>query len=196
MSRPSSNASTTDNRRRTSSTLTGSRKQVQGDARNVARQAYAGLLWTKQFYYYVAQRWLEGDPAQPAPPSERLNSPNSDWRHLFCRDILSVPDKWEYPWFASWDTAFHMIPMGEIDPGYAKTQLLILLREWYLHPNGQMPAYEFKFSDVNPPVHAWSADHVYQTDAETYRCQGHRLSGAVFSEAAHELYLVGQPQRR
>ncbi len=132
------------------------------DERNVARQAYAGLLWSKQFYYYVSERWLSGDPAQPAPPKERLDSENVNWRHLFCRDVLSIPDKWEYPWFAAWDTAFHMIPMAEIDPAFAKNQLLLLLREWYLHPNGQMPAYEFAFSDVNPPVHAWAVFHVYQ----------------------------------
>ena len=135
------------------------------DERNVSRQAYAGLLWTKQFYYYVSERWLEGDPAQPTPPKERLQTSNSDWRHLFCRDILSMPDKWEYPWFAAWDTAFHMIPMAEVDPVFAKNQLLVLLREWYMHPNGQMPAYEFSFGDVNPPVHAWAVMHVYQIDA-------------------------------
>ncbi len=136
------------------------------DERNVSRQAYAGLIWSKQFYYYVSERWLAGDPAQPAPPEERLKGANSDWKHLFCRDILSMPDKWEYPWFAAWDTAFHMIPMAEIDPVFAKTQLLLLLREWYLHPNGQMPAYEFAFSDVNPPVHAWSVYHVYKITAQ------------------------------
>ena len=136
------------------------------DERNVSRQAYAGLLWSKQFYYYVSQRWLEGDPAQPKPPEERLNSDNAQWRHLFCRDILSIPDKWEYPWFAAWDTAFHMVPMAEIDPTFAKNQLLLLLREWYMHPNGQMPAYEFAFGDVNPPVHAWSVLKVYFVDAE------------------------------
>jgi hypothetical protein len=135
------------------------------DERNVSRQAYAGLLWTKQFYYYVSERWLEGDPAQPAPPKERLKGANADWRHLYCRDILSMPDKWEYPWFAAWDTAFHMIPMAEVDPVFAKNQLLVLLREWYMHPNGQMPAYEFSFGDVNPPVHAWAVMHVYLIDA-------------------------------
>jgi hypothetical protein len=135
------------------------------DERNVSRQAYAGLVWTKQFYYYISQRWFDGDPAQPVPPNERLKGVNADWRHLYCRDILSMPDKWEYPWFAAWDTAFHMIPMAEIDPVFAKNQMLLLLREWYMHPNGQMPAYEFSFGDVNPPVHAWATIHVYQTDA-------------------------------
>jgi hypothetical protein len=139
------------------------------DERNVSRQAYAGLLWTKQFYYYVSKCWLAGDPAQPVPPKERLTGPNSDWRHLYCRDILSMPDKWEYPWFAAWDTAFHMIPMAEIDRFFAKNQLLVLLREWYLHPNGQMPAYEFSFGDVNPPVHAWAVMNVYLIDARRNR---------------------------
>ncbi len=140
--------------------------ELNEDQRNVSRQAYGGLLWTKQFYYYVSERWLEGDPAQPKPPEERLHTPNADWRHLFCRDVLSMPDKWEYPWFAAWDTAFHMIPMAEVDPKYAKDQLLLLLREWYMHPNGQMPAYEFAFSDVNPPVHAWAVLHVYEMAAK------------------------------
>ena len=135
------------------------------DERNVSRQAYAGLLWTKQFYYYISERWLEGDPAQPPPPDSRKTAENREWRHLFCRDVLSMPDKWEYPWFAAWDTAFHMIPMAEVDSRYAKDQLLLLLREWYMHANGQMPAYEFAFSDVNPPVHAWSVLHVYEMSA-------------------------------
>jgi hypothetical protein len=134
------------------------------DERNISRQAYAGLLWTKQFYYYISEHWLEGDPAQPKPPQERLKGKNSDWLHLYCRDILSMPDKWEYPWFAAWDTAFHMVPMAEVDPVFAKNQLLLLLREWYLHPNGQMPAYEFAFGDVNPPVHAWAVIQVYLID--------------------------------
>lgn len=136
------------------------------DERNMSRQAYAGLLWTKQFYYYISERWLEGDPAQPPPPASRKTVENREWRHLFCRDVLSMPDKWEYPWFAAWDTAFHMIPMAQIDPRYAKDQLLLLLREWYMHPNGQMPAYEFAFGDVNPPVHAWAVLHVYEISAK------------------------------
>ncbi len=136
------------------------------DERNVSRQAYGGLLWTKQFYYYVSERWLEGDPAQPPPPESRKTAENKEWRHLFCRDVLSMPDKWEYPWFAAWDTAFHMIPMAEVDPEFAKNQLLLLLREWYMHPNGQMPAYEFAFGDVNPPVHAWAVMRVYQMTAQ------------------------------
>jgi hypothetical protein len=128
---------------------------------NVSRQAYAGLLWCKQFYYFIAEQWMTGDPTQIAPPRERMKK-SEGWKHLFCRDVLSMPDKWEYPWFAAWDTAFHMIPMARIDPEFAKNQLLLLLREWYMHPNGQMPAYEFAFSDVNPPVHGWAVWNVYR----------------------------------
>ena len=128
----------------------------------VVRQAYAGLLWSKQFYHYIVKDWLEGDPEQPAPPPGRRNGRNSDWRHLYSRDIISMPDKWEYPWFAAWDLAFHMIPMARVDPEFAKAQLNLLLREWYMHPNGQLPAYEWNFSDVNPPVHAWACWRVYK----------------------------------
>jgi hypothetical protein len=135
-------------------------KEATTEECNVSRQAYAGLLWCKQFYYFIAQQWMSGDPAQVTPPPRSKKS--EEWRHLFCRDILSMPDKWEYPWFAAWDTAFHMIPMAHIDPEFAKNQLLLLLREWYMHPNGQMPAYEFAFGDVNPPVHAWSVWHIYR----------------------------------
>ena len=132
------------------------------EERNVVRQAYAGLLWTKQFYHYVVEDWLDGDPQMPPPPETRKLSRNSDWRHFFSRDVLSMPDKWEYPWFAAWDLAFHAIPLARIDPEYAKAQLLLLLREWYMHPNGALPAYEFAFSDVNPPVHAWACWRVYK----------------------------------
>ncbi|MGC4030986.1 MAG: hypothetical protein QM754_04465 [Tepidisphaeraceae bacterium] len=129
----------------------------------VAEQAYAGLLWSKQFYNYSVREWLDGDPAQPPPPPEReKNARNREWKwHLYNRDIISMPDKWEYPWYAAWDLAFHMIPMARIDPHFAKDQLLLLLREWYMHPSGQLPAYEFSFSDVNPPVHAWACWRVY-----------------------------------
>ena len=132
------------------------------EERRVARQGYAGLLWSKQFYHYVVKDWLAGDPAQPPPPESRLTGRNSDWSHLHCRDVLSMPDKWEYPWFAAWDLAFHMIPFATIDPEFAKSQLLLFLREWYMHPNGQLPAYEFAFGDVNPPVHAWACWRVYK----------------------------------
>ncbi len=130
--------------------------------RAVARQAYAGLLWSKQFYHYVVNDWLQGDPSQPAPPAEREHGRNADWGHLYNRDIISMPDKWEYPWFAAWDLAFHMIPFARLDPEFAKRQLLLFLREWYMHPNGQIPAYEWAFGDVNPPVHAWAVWRVYK----------------------------------
>ncbi len=135
------------------------------EERRVARQANAGLLWSKQFYHYVVDDWLKGDLNSPPPPAERLTGRNSDWPHVFARDILSMPDKWEYPWFAAWDLAFHMIPMARIDPAFAKEQLNLLLREWYMHPNGQIPAYEWNFSDVNPPVHAWACWRVYKITA-------------------------------
>ncbi|MCW8133153.1 MAG: glucosidase [Planctomycetota bacterium] len=128
----------------------------------VTRQALAGLLWSKQFYHYIVKDWMEGDPDQPAPPDSRKQGRNSDWGHLYSRDIISMPDKWEYPWFAAWDLAFHMIPMAQVDPDFAKNQLLLFLREWYMHPNGQIPAYEFAFGDVNPPVHAWACWRVYK----------------------------------
>lgn len=132
------------------------------EERQIARQAYAGLLWSKQFYHYAVEPWLNGDPEQPDPPPVRKHGRNRDWMHLFNRDIISMPDKWEYPWYAAWDLAFHMIPMATVDPEFAKSQLLLILREWYMHPNGQIPAYEFAFSDVNPPVHAWACWRVYK----------------------------------
>ena len=132
------------------------------DERLVARQAYAGLLWSKQFYHYVVQNWLEGDPDQPPPPKERTWGRNAEWHHLFNRDVISMPDKWEYPWYAAWDLAFHMLPFSHLDPEFAKEQLVLFLREWYMHPNGQLPAYEFALGDVNPPVHAWACWRVYK----------------------------------
>jgi hypothetical protein len=128
----------------------------------VVRQAHAGLLWSKQFYCYEVPRWLKGDPTQPPPPAERLGGRNNDWPHIFNRDVLSMPDNWEYPWYAAWDLAFHTVELSRIDAYAAKAQLMVLLREWYMHPNGQIPAYEFSFSDVNPPVHAWAAWRVYK----------------------------------
>ncbi|MBL9215062.1 MAG: hypothetical protein JNG83_06265 [Opitutaceae bacterium] len=135
---------------------------IPAEERHVARQAFAGLLWSKQFYHLIVEDWLEGDPAQPPPPAARRRGRNSDWPHLYNRDIISMPDKWEYPWFAAWDVAFHMIPFARIDPQFAKDQLNLFLREWYMHPNGQIPAYEWNFSDVNPPVHAWACWRVYK----------------------------------
>ncbi len=137
-------------------------KKLSKEETQISRQASAGLLWTKQFFYYVVDDWLKGDRDGPRPPQERLKGRNSDWKHFFARDILSMPDKWEYPWFAAWDSAFHMIPFAKLDPDFTKHQLLLLLREWYMHPNGQMPAYEWNFSDVNPPVHAWAVWRVYK----------------------------------
>ncbi|NRA39796.1 MAG: glucosidase [Planctomycetes bacterium] len=131
--------------------------------RQVMRQAYAGLLWSKQFYYYVVKEWLRGDSLQPTPPSDRDHGRNHDWTHLYNRDIISMPDKWEYPWYAAWDLAFHMIPFAKIDQDFAQKQLILFLREWYMHPNGQIPAYEFEFGAVNPPVHAWAALKVYES---------------------------------
>src|SRR5258706_243513 len=134
------------------------------DAKQVQRQAFAGLLWSKQFYHYSIADWLKGDPGQPVPPADRLRGRNSQWVHLHNEDVLSMPDSWEYPWYASWDLAFHMIPLALVDPENAKAQLKLFLREWYMHPNGQIPAYEWAFGDVNPPVHAWACWRVFQID--------------------------------
>jgi hypothetical protein len=134
------------------------------DQRMVQRQALAGMLWSKQFYRYDVRRWLLGDPAQPPPPPEHRHGRNSEWTHLNNSDIIAMPDTWEYPWYASWDLAFHCVTLALIDPDYAKSQLLLLTRAWYQHPNGQLPAYEWAFGDVNPPVHAWAAWRVYQMD--------------------------------
>jgi hypothetical protein len=134
------------------------------DGRLVMRQALAGLLWSKQFYHYVVRDWLNGDPAQPAPPDSRRGGRNHDWVHLYNADVVSMPDKWEYPWYAAWDLAFHCVPLALVDADFAKTQLLLLLREWYMHPNGQLPAYEWALGDVNPPVHAWAAWRVYKIE--------------------------------
>ncbi|HEY0076284.1 MAG TPA: hypothetical protein VGB77_19450, partial [Abditibacteriaceae bacterium] len=134
------------------------------DAKNVQRQALAGLLWSKQFYNYDVQKWLCGDAKMPAPPAMRHAGRNNNWTHFNSHDILSMPDKWEYPWFASWDLAFHTIPLVLVDSDFAKEQLILLLREWFMHPNGQMPAYEWNFGDVNPPVHAWAALRVFRIE--------------------------------
>jgi hypothetical protein len=138
--------------------------EISDDARNVMRQAFAGMLWSKQFYHYVINDWLSGDPAQPDPPAERQRGRNHEWTHLYNADVISMPDKWEYPWYAAWDLAFHCVPLALVDSDFAKQQLLLMLREWYMHPNGQLPAYEWAFGDVNPPVHAWAAWRVYKID--------------------------------
>jgi len=135
---------------------------MDADQRLVHRQALAGMLWSKQFYHYNVREWLDGDPAQPPPPAERKRGRNHQWAHLNNADIISMPDKWEYPWYAAWDLAFHCIPLALVDPEFAKEQLILLGREWYQHPNGQIPAYEWAFGDVNPPVYAWAAYRVYK----------------------------------
>jgi hypothetical protein len=139
-------------------------QDLSADAQLVLRQSLAGLLWSKQFYHYVVKEWLEGDPGQPPPPPERLSGRNHDWMQLFNADVISMPDKWEYPWYAAWDLAFHCVPLALVDADFAKDQLTLMLREWYMHPNGQLPAYEWALGDVNPPVHAWAAWRVYKID--------------------------------
>lgn len=136
------------------------------DEKNVMRQALAGMLWSKQFYQYIVKDWLDGDPEFPSPPRSRCTGRNHDWTHLYNDDVISMPDKWEYPWYAAWDLAFHCIALALVDAGFAKRQLILLLREWYMHPNGQIPAYEWAFGDVNPPVHAWAALRVYKIEAK------------------------------
>jgi len=158
---------------------------LSGDARDIQRQAFAGMLWNKQFYHYVVQEWLDGDPAMPAPPPDRKRGRNCNWSFLYNDDILSMPDKWEYPWFAAWDLAFHCIPLAMVDPDFAKRQLILLTREWYLHPNGQIPAYEWAFDDVNPPVHAWAAWRVYKIEQEMYG-----RSDVVFLERVFQKLLL------
>lgn len=142
------------------------------DKKLVQRQAFAGMLWSKQFYYYDIRQWLDGDPAQPAPPPERKKGRNHEWAHLNNADIVSMPDKWEYPWYAAWDLAFHCIPFAIIDAAFAKSQLLLLTKEWYMHPNGQLPAYEWAFGDVNAPVHAWATWRVYSIDQRNNNGRG------------------------
>ncbi|MEQ1852244.1 MAG: glucosidase, partial [Chthoniobacteraceae bacterium] len=154
------------------------------EERNVMRQAYAGLLWSKQFYHYDIKTWLAGDPAQPPPPPGHARKRNADWPQLFNGDVLSMPDKWEYPWYAAWDLAFHMIPMCRVDPHFAKQQLLLLLREWYQRPDGALPAYEWNFSDVNPPVHAWACWRVYKITGG----RGHR--DTLFLERCFQKLLL------
>jgi len=161
-----------------------SHRELSDAERQVERQAYAGLLWTKQFYHYSVHDWLRGDPGIAKPPPERLNGRNQGWGHLFNRDVISMPDKWEYPWYAAWDLAFHMIPFARVDPDFAKKQLILFLREWYMHPNGQIPAYEWALGDVNPPVHAWACLHVYRNCAD-----GGEGDVSFLKRAFHKLML-------
>ena len=148
---------------------------------DVMRQAFGGMLWSKQFYHYDVDRWLRGDPGQPAPPAERLEGRNAAWRHVDNRDVISMPDKWEYPWYAAWDLAFHCITLAHVDPEFAKEQLRLVTREWFMHPNGQLPAYEWNFGDVNPPVHALAALAVFRLDG----ARDHEWLGRIF----HKLLL-------
>ena len=137
---------------------------VTTDEKTIMRQALGGLLWSKQFYHYDVNRWLKGDPAGPEPPQGRLNGRNREWHQLYNADVISMPDKWEYPWYAAWDLAFHCVALALVDPDFAKEQLVLMTREWYMHPNGQLPAYEWALGDVNPPVHAWAAWRVYKVE--------------------------------
>ncbi|QDA58621.1 MGH1-like glycoside hydrolase domain-containing protein [Hymenobacter jejuensis] len=156
------------------------------DLQRIQRQAFAGMLWSKQYYYYDVAQWIDGDPAVLTPPPQRQKGRNSNWRHLRNADIISMPDKWEYPWYAAWDLAFHCIPLAMLDPEFAKKQLLLLTRDWYMHPNGQLPAYEWHLADVNPPVHAWATWRVYQMDQKQNNGQG----DIAFLEAVfHRLLL-------
>jgi hypothetical protein len=162
------------------------RDLASADARSIQRQAFAGLIWSKQFYYFDVHRWLKGDPGQPPPPEARRGGRNAHWTNLRNADVLSMPDKWEYPWYASWDLAFHCIPLALIDAEFAKHQLVLLTREWYMHPNGQIPAYEWAFSDVNPPVHAWAAWRVFQIDRKHHGGHGDL---AFLERVFHKLML-------
>ena len=155
------------------------------DQKDIQRQALAGMLWGKQFYYYDVARWLNGDPGYSAPPAQRKKIRNQEWMHLNNQDIISMPDKWEYPWYAAWDVAFHTIPLALVDSEFAKQQLLLFTKEWYMHPNGQLPAYEWSFSDVNPPVHAWATYRVYKMD-EKQNGKGDRR---FLEEVFHKLLL-------
>ncbi|HTR01996.1 MAG TPA: glucosidase [Thermoanaerobaculia bacterium] len=155
------------------------------DEKNVMRQAFAGMLWSKQFYKYDVRRWLDGDPLQPPPPASRKTGRNSDWRHVFNADVLSMPDTWEFPWYAAWDLAFHCVVFSLLDANFAKEQLVLMLREWYMHPNGQIPAYEWNFADVNPPVHAWAALRVFQIE----RAKTGKADRAFLERVFHKLLL-------
>jgi hypothetical protein len=160
-------------------------RKLSEDAQRVMRQALAGMLWSKQWYHYDVERWLSGDPTQPPSPARRRHGRNHDWAHLYNEDVISMPDKWEYPWYAAWDLAFHTIGLSLVDPDFAKQQLVLFLREWYMHPNGQLPAYEWALGDVNPPVHAWAAWRVYKIERRL-RGKGDR---AFLERVFHKLLL-------
>lgn len=152
------------------------------DQKRIQRQALAGMLWSKQYYHYDIPHWLRGDPGQPPPPPERWWGRNHAWKHLNNEDVMSMPDKWEYPWYAAWDLAFHTVPLAMVDPVFAKNQLILLMREWYMSPAGQIPAYEWKFSDVNPPVHAWAALSVYRLEKAIYKNEDVQFLKRVFQK--------------
>jgi hypothetical protein len=158
---------------------------ISADAQNVMRQAFAGMLWSKQFYHYVVKDWLEGDPGHPPPNPSRRRGRNHEWTHLYNADVVSMPDKWEYPWYAAWDLAFHCLPLALVDSEFAKEQLMLMTREWYMHPNGQLPAYEWALGDVNPPVHAWAAWRVYKIEKKR-RGKGDRV---FLARVFHKLLL-------
>ena len=160
-------------------------QDISADAQNIMRQGLAGMLWSKQFYHYVVTDWLQGDPGNPPPPAERKQGRNREWTHLYNADVISMPDKWEYPWYAAWDLAFHCVPLALVDPDFAKEQLTLMLREWYMHPNGQIPAYEWAFGDVNPPVHAWAAWRVYKIDKK----RSGKADRAFLQRVFHKLML-------
>jgi hypothetical protein len=159
---------------------------ISADAQNVMRQAFAGMLWSKQFYHYVVKDWLEGDPGHPPPHPSRRHGRNHEWTHLYNADVVSMPDKWEYPWYAAWDLAFHCLPLALVDADFAKEQLMLMTREWYMHPNGQLPAYEWALGDVNPPVHAWAAWRVYKIEKKRRGGKGDRV---FLARVFHKLLL-------
>ena len=156
--------------------------KLSADERLIARQAFAGMLWSKQYYHYVVTDWLEGDPSEPVPPPQRLEGRNHDWTHVFTRDVISMPDKWEFPWFASWDLGFHCVALAHVDPQFAKEQILLMLREWYMHPNGQIPAYEWDFNDVNPPILSLAARAVFDIEHQRTGVADYSFMERVFQK--------------
>ena len=176
----------------TSSTARSRRPGTAPEKMPILRQACAGLVWSKQIYPYNVRRWLDGDPGELPPPEARQHGRNSDWRHLDAFDVLAMPDPWEYPWFAAWDLGFHTIPWAHLDPAFAKYQLLVLLREWFQHPNGALPAYEWNFDDVNPPVHVMAAIRVYRIDGGRDR----EFLERIFQKLLDQLHLVAEPRGR
>jgi Glycosyl hydrolase family 63 C-terminal domain len=156
--------------------------KLSADEKLVARQALAGLLWSKQYYHYVVTDWLEGDPSEPTPPAQRLEGRNHEWTHVFTQDVISMPDKWEFPWFASWDLGFHCITLAHVDPQFAKHQIILMLREWYMHPNGQIPAYEWDFNDVNPPILPLAAKAVFDSELQRTGVADYAFMERVFQK--------------